>query len=141
MFDQAQEGDAGVGPYSVVRDEDDAFFYIMLDGQKVGTGYPLHKTALRRCRSMNAVAGPIEPTPEPIEPTPEPIEPTPEPSAEELVRAEEMERFPSVARHAWLEDAGSFAAKLLRERAELDVPHTVRVSLGWPRGRKAIGEC
>lgn len=48
--------DVGHGPYSVVRDEADGFFYIhdresgRLSGSK---GYPLGKTAYRRARQLN----------------------------------------------------------------------------------------
>lgn len=71
----------------------------------------------------------------------EPIAPDLEPSVEELDASDTVERFPSAARHEWLEDAATFGAKLLRERTELTVNVKVRVSVGWPTGRKSIGEC
>lgn len=65
-----------------------------------------------------------------------------EPTEDELdIAAGDFTRFPSQARHEWLEDAGLFAAEMLRTRTDLEVNAKVRVSIGWPQGRKAIGEC
>lgn len=50
----ATEGSAGEGPYSVETSEDDGFHYITLHGLALAKGYPLRKTALRRCRELNA---------------------------------------------------------------------------------------
>ncbi len=70
-----------------------------------------------------------------------------EPIAEPDIKAEELGWLdaaipPSVSRHAWLEDATVWARAHLAT-AGLDVPATVRVSVGLPfKARKAtIGQC
>lgn len=216
LYDAARDGDAGFGPYSVERNDDDAFYYVHRDGQPVGKGWALRKGALRKARELNEAyaaetkerwistaereglipardsepedfigenpsgyhdpeggdfGGGDDPEPSNFErmaerelralieageidgpeegpghiPTREGLEEQGfgdllEP--DETVTAEEIERFPSAERHEWLEDAGHYAAKLLRDRTDLEVPKAVRVSVGWPGlGRKAIGSC
>lgn len=56
MIDAAKAADFGAGPWSVVRHED-GFYYLTLDGQMAGSGYPLMKTAAKACRAKNAGGG------------------------------------------------------------------------------------
>lgn len=155
MIDAAKVADFGAGPYSVVRDEDDSFFYITRDGAKLDgrKGYPLMKTAAKACRALNGGANLEAPgivvgldlsgTKEDVAeryPDPKPAKPkvkhgaaaTPAPTASfEGTREQWLNAFVECARPAF-------------KLAGHELPEKVRVSVGFTGARgggKVLGAC
>lgn len=54
MVDNTQAPDVGSGPYGALKDEEDSFYYVTLDGEpQRDKPYPLGKTCYRRARQLN----------------------------------------------------------------------------------------
>lgn len=54
MVDNTQAPDVGSGPYGALKDEEDSFYYVTLNGEpQRDKPYPLGKTCYRRARQLN----------------------------------------------------------------------------------------
>lgn len=156
---------AETGAYHVRLYSGEGWFVQDADGKDVAGPYAEQKTAARKARAISdkgiqspeveeGDVDPVDVQPAPAAPkerivkrpkakakaSPEPAPSIPDP---ELVTGEAMQRIgTSAERHKWLEKARALAVLLLKD-AGLEVPDTVRISIGMPfrSGRETIGQC
>lgn len=151
--DAAKVADFGTGPFSVVRDEDDSFFYITRNGERTGDKYPLGKTAAKRCRQLNAggimVGLDLSGTREEVaERYPDaPAKPKRAKRAPKVKHGAAATPAPTASfegtREQWL-NAFVEHAKPAFKAAGYELPEKVRVSVGFTGARgggKVLGAC